>query len=140
MCPYNRNDFCLAERPIHDSYLCLQIHLFMLIPQHMQRNSGTERANHEHNQNMHISRSAVYQDNIVTMVPSPTLWFAMRGRAGLSAAEGGIWVHRLTATAAYSAADSRNNKSNSTSLLPDPVSSHLFPFLYMAASSRPSSW
>lgn len=72
------------------------------------------RANHEHNQNTHISRSAVYQDNIVAMVPSPTSWSAMRGRAGLSAAEGGIWVHRLTATATYFAADSRNNKSNST--------------------------
>lgn len=114
MCPYNKNNFCLAESPIHDSYLCFaNISSFLCLYLSLRNKTQGLRANHKHNWNMHLSRSEVYQDSFVTMVPSSTLSFAARGTAGLSAAEGGIWVHRLT-TAAYFPSDSRNIKSSST--------------------------
>lgn len=109
MCPCNKKIFWLAETSIHDSYLYFAniASLLCLYLSHCHKTQGL-RGNRKHDWNRRVSRSAVYEDCVVTTVPSATSWFAGWGTAELPAAKEGVWVHRLTATAAYSPADSRN--------------------------------
>lgn len=88
MCLY-KNNFCLAERSIHESYLCLaNISSFLWLYFRLCKKPQGLRASHKHNQNMHISRSAVYQDGVGTTVTASAFRLAAWQQSSLQLREG----------------------------------------------------
>lgn len=126
MCLY-KNNFCLAERFIHDSYLCLaNISSFLCFYFRVcKKKLRGLKASHIHNQNVHISRSAVYQDGVGTMVTASALWFAVWWQSYLQLREGFGHTGDSSCCSLWLA---QGHQIQLYPLQPDPSALHLFCF------------
>lgn len=119
------------------SLFCAYVFLFM----HLSLCNKTQglRAKHKHNQNMHISTSAVNQDSVVTTVPSSALWFAVWGTAGLSAAERDF---EIQVDSCLFSDWQQEHQIRVSSLQPDPpsVPARVWIVIFRAASFSPGAW